>query len=155
MTFYPRVKHESFNETIPRLSARCRLTKIKCPARHPVLWLLTCKPSVSRTTVTQVQLYLHEEILMVNWFIEYNHLIDFPVTPQSDQTENSNIFAPSFLRLYCTEIFTRNQTKIYRFVKYVCFSLARTNYLRSLFCTVEHWDDYFLTLKSFNRFNFN
>lgn len=78
----------------------------------------------------------------------------FSYNSMSDQNEKSNIFLPYFLWLYCTAIFTRNQTKIYQFVKYVGLSLARKNYLRLLFCIVEHWDDYFLTLESSNRFNF-
>lgn len=34
-----------------------------------------------KQNLTQTQLCLHEEILIVQWFIEYHHLINFPITP--------------------------------------------------------------------------
>lgn len=63
------------------------------------------------------------------------------------------------LKLYCMESLTWWQTKIYKFLRYAFFPLARKGFLARkglLFYLEKHCADYFWTLtSSTNRFNFS
>lgn len=124
LTFYPRVKHESFNETIPCLSAHHRLTKNKDPAGHPVLNPYAMVPSQGKLWQTCRFIYMGK----LCWSCVLLKKSTAHIFLQFHDRTNWGLKISTIslcLRLYCTKSLTWRQTKICKFLRYAFFPMAR------------------------------